>query len=286
MLRGHAESPGALRARFAWGYHALMPLVQPEIYAAVVRLLAGRERGALCTVVKTEGSVPGKLGAKMLVFPDGSQLGTVGGAGFEEQVRAWALEAIRTRQGGTRRFVLSKWAPGGLNSLCGGIVEVYVEVLTPPPHLLICGGGHVGQALAQQCDLLGWRYAVLDDRPEYRSAALFPSATARIAVTADDPLPEGVDLAPYSDIFVLGYSWEVDAALLARLLTRTEAYLGLIGSRTKAAALRKELEERGTPPEAIARMVCPIGLMIGAESPAEIALAVAAEVLQRHKGAG
>ena len=259
-----------------------MALIQPGIYAAVVELLAGRERGALCTVVATEGSVPGKLGAKMLLWPDGRQLGTVGGAGLEEQVRDLALTAIQTGQGGTHRFTLATWAPGGLNSICGGIVEVYVEVLTPPPHLLLCGGGHVAQAMARFCAPLDYRYSVIEDRPEFLTPELFPGAVGRHLGTPDSLFP-ALDLSPYSDIYLLGYSWELDAAWLTEILPRFDGFVGLIGSKTKCETTRRTLQEQGMSDTDLARLTCPIGLMIGAESPAEIAIAVLAELIQRTK---
>jgi len=260
-----------------------MALVQPEIYAAINALLQGRDRAALCVVVDARGSVPGKRGAKMLVYADGHRLGTVGGAGLEERVREQALEAIRTGRGGCFSYDLSKWTDGGLNSICGGHVEVYVEVLIPSPHLLLCGGGHVAEAMALQCDLLHYRHAVLDDRPEYIDHARFPSATGRFLQTVDDILPRTVPLAEYSDIYVLGYSWELDLALLTRLLPHATGFIGLIGSKTKCETMRRELADVGVAPEQIARLTCPIGLMIGAESPAEIAVAVMAELIQRTK---
>jgi len=262
-----------------------MALVQPDIYAAVARLLESGQRGALCVVVRATGSVPGKLGAKMLLFANGSQLGTIGGAGLEEQVKARAREAIATGRSGCYRFDLSKWKPGGLNSLCGGTVEIYVEALIPLPHLLLCGGGHVAQALARQCDLLGYRYAVLDDRPDYLDSALFPTATGRYLSTPEQLLPPELELAAYSHIYLLGYSWELDARWLAAILPQTAHYVGAIGSKSKAAALRRELAEQGLAAGTIDRLVCPVGLAIGAESPAEIAVAVVADLIQQTKPA-
>lgn len=263
-----------------------MPLTQPDIYAAVVEVLQGRQPAALCTVVQAEGSVPGKRGAKMLVYADGSQRGTVGGAGLEEQVRALALEAIRSGHGTTQWFDLSKWVPGGLNSICGGRVEVYVELLTPPPHLLLCGGGHVAQAIARMATLLEYRYSVLDDRSAFIDPSLFPHAVQRIQGTPAE-LYVGdarLDLNPYSDIYVLGYSWELDTQLLARMLPTFNGFVGLIGSRTKCETTRRELHAAGLDDATIAKLTCPIGLLIGAESPAEIAVAVMAELIQRTKG--
>ena len=258
-----------------------MPLVQPTIYRAVLEALESRRPAALCTVVATKGSVPGKLGAKMLIYADGSQLGTIGGAGIEERVRELAVEAIRSGRGGTHSFDLNKWVAGGLNSICGGSAEVYVEVLTPPPHLLLVGGGHVAQAIAKICADCEYTYSVIDDRAEFVAKDLFPSAANRIHQSSDEGQ---LELSPYSDIYLLGYSWEIDTAWLAQILPATDTWVGLIGSRTKDKTTREELAKTGVAQDHIDRLVCPIGLNIGAESPAEIAVAVMADLIQRHKG--
>src|SRR5262245_44667608 len=129
---------------------------------------------ALCTVIGARGSVPGKVGAKMIVTPDGAQFGTVGGAGLEEKTKALGVKCLGERKGGTFRFDLAYHRPGALDSLCGGSVEILVEFMGAVPHLLICGGGHVGLEVARLADQLEYLYSVLDDRPEFASRERFP----------------------------------------------------------------------------------------------------------------
>ena len=99
---------------------------------------------AMCTVISARGSVPGKVGAKMIVERDGTPFGTVGGAGLEEKTKALGVKCLAERKGGTFKFDLAYYRPGALDSLCGGSVEVLVEYMGAVPHVLICGGGHVG----------------------------------------------------------------------------------------------------------------------------------------------
>src|SRR5580658_6131740 len=113
-----------------------------------LRLLDARRPFIRAVVVRSVGSVPGKVGATMIVRDDGTTLGTVGGAALEEKVKELAAEALRRQRGDLHHFDLQKWREGGLPSLCGGSVDVAIEYVAAPPHLLLWGGGHVAHALA------------------------------------------------------------------------------------------------------------------------------------------
>lgn len=237
---------------------------------------------ALCTVVAARGSVPGRVGAKMIVLPDGQQHGTVGGAGLELRVHALALECLRKRRSASQRYDLAFFKEGGLDSLCGGTVDVLVEYMAPRPHLLICGGGHVGLEVARLSDQLEYPYSVLDDRAEFVARARFPGARALHHTRPEQFFPTA-DLTPYSDALILGYSHQVDTEVLYQCLQRFPGHVGLICSRLKRKQMWKRLQARGVSEQALARVEAPIGLPIGADSPAEIAVAILGGVIARHK---
>src|SRR5688572_8144502 len=130
----------------------------------MLQLTERRAPFAVCTVVQTEGSVPGKVGSVMIVTRDGTARGTVGGAGLEEKVKAAARAALASGTGGLETFDLAKWKPDGLNSICGGTVTVSIIVHRPLPHILIYGGGHCGKALADMAAVLDWDVTVIDPR--------------------------------------------------------------------------------------------------------------------------
>lgn len=244
--------------------------------------LADRRRPfATCTVVHADGSVPGKVGSVMIVTPDGRTRGTVGGAGLEERVKKAAVDALRTGQPTLLHYDLAKWKEGGLNSVCGGSLDVSILVHRALPHLLLYGGGHCGKALADIAATLDWDVTVVDARPEYANPERFPEGTAY----ATDPVgwTRGADLSSYTHAFLLGHSWELDTATLAELLPRFDGLVGLIGSQAKRLHMLGEVQKRGVARERAERVVCPIGIDIGAESPEEIAVAVAAQVLNTLK---
>ncbi|HUR69734.1 MAG TPA: XdhC/CoxI family protein [Candidatus Thermoplasmatota archaeon] len=245
------------------------------------------ERGVACalaTVVKATGSVPGKAGATMLVTVDGTSRGTVGGAGLEERVKKLCVEALQRGEGGVHSFDLANWKPSGLDSVCGGTVEIAIHVVKPVPHVLLVGGGHCAQALAGILDTLGYGYTVLDSRPAYAEG--FPRARAAHAGKPADWVRAAEEL-PFSHVYILGHSHHEDGDALLALCERGFAgTIGVIGSRSKMRAFAERAAARGLTLEGVRN---PIGLDIGAQTPAEIAVAVAAEILrdlQRGQGQG
>lgn len=256
--------------------------MRPQVEPGILRQAADlAERGVACAlavVVETTGSVPGKAGATMLVTVDGTSRGTVGGAGLEERVKALCREALRRGVGGVHTFDLANWKPEGLDSVCGGTVTVSITLVKPVPHLLLVGGGHCTLALAQVCDVLGWGYTVVDSRPEYASPERFPRARALHTRTPADVVREAEDLSLYSHAYLLGHSHHEDGEALLALLERGfPGVVGAIGSRAKLHAFRERAAARGLT---LDRVRCPIGVDVGAQTPPEIAVAIAAEVVR------
>jgi xanthine dehydrogenase accessory factor len=168
----------------------------------------------------------------------------------------------------------------------GQRLEVLVEPLDAGPLLVIAGGGHVGQALALQADLVGFDILVLDDRPEFTAAGLFPEG----ATTRCGPVDEEIGrLTIGNDTYIVIVTWghQHDAEALAACLKRPAAYIGMIGSRRKVEMMRKEFvyAGRATPAE-FDRVFAPIGLDIGSVTVPEIAASIVAQLIAvRRKGA-
>jgi xanthine dehydrogenase accessory factor len=258
--------------------------VNPGLLQVITNLERRGIRTAVATVVEAVGSVPGKLGARMVMAAGGELHGTVGGAGLEERVKALLGDALLGRERpGLHRFELARQKPGGLDSICGGSVSIFIEVMNPRPHLVLFGGGHVGLAVARLCDVLEYRYTVVDDRPEYASRDRFPGAAEHFAGHAADFF-RGRDTTPYSHVFVLGYSHHEDEATLTTAMRAFSGPIGLIGSQSKRVDLRSRLATAGiSVAEFDRRVTCPIGLDIAAETPAEIAVAILGEVIRDYR---
>jgi xanthine dehydrogenase accessory factor len=233
-------------------------------------------------VVRTVGSVPGKLGATMIVREDGTTLGTVGGARLEEEVKMLAARALERRAGELVHYDLAAWKEGGLPSLCGGSVDIALEYVAARPNVLLWGGGHVAEALARLLPGLEFDHSVADDRIDFVRHDRFPHAERR-EVVAPGHLFETFEPAAFTHLYLLGYDAMKDLEVLDEAIRRFPNTIGLIASAPKRSHMFAALRSRGVAEEALARVRSPVGVEIGAETPAEIAVAIAAEIVRdRH----
>ena len=243
-----------------------------------LRLMELHQPFVRATVVQATGSVPGKLGASMIVRSDGTTIGTIGGAALEEEVKALAARALERRKGDLRHFDLAAWKAGGLPSLCGGSVDIAVEYVPAQPNLLLWGGGHVAHALGEILPTLAYDFSVADDRPEWIGVDRFPAADRR-EVVAPDRLWTVFNPSEFTHLYLLGYNAEKDLVVLRGAIDRFPNVIGLIASASKREHLFARLRADGVSREALSRVRSPIGLEIGAETPAEIAVSVVAEIV-------
>lgn len=250
------------------------------LFAAIQEALTRGEPVALCTVVKAEGGAPRGPGAKMLVCADGATLGTVGGGAMEADVARQALEALRQNAPCLTDYTLRDEGDPGI---CGGQASVFIDVLTPAPTLLILGAGHIGQMLAQMGRLQGYRVVVCDDRAEYANPETLPTADRILVGSLPDVLTD-VAITPNTCAVIVTRGHKDDEAALGYLLDKGAGYLGMIGSTRKVRTVFEHLRAAGVPQEQLARVRAPIGLRIGAQTPAEIALCILAEILQVRRG--
>lgn len=263
-----------------------------DVLAAAGEAVRQGGRAVLCSIVRAEGSTPGKPGWRLLVRRDGSLFGNLGGGSFEAMVGVDAAARLADAEAISelKRYYLTEAATKGeaTGMVCGGMMEVFLEVLVANPLLVIYGGGPVGQALARAGELAGFDLLVVDDRPAFREPALFPEGTAFAAVTLHEGRGEygGEHLAAYAEreiyAAVVSRCWETDRAALASLLRSAPPglrYLGLMGSRRKIDRVVAEVEAAGLALDGVA-LRAPIGLPIGGDTPGEIAIAILAEILE------
>ncbi len=253
-----------------------------NLYALVGESVAQGQGVALATLVHVDGSTPREAGAKMVVYPDGRTVGTVGGGAMEAAVIRAATEAIAEGTSRMLRYELRDTERGD-PGICGGAADVFVDVALPRPTLLVVGAGHVAMPVAEIGHLCGFRVTVVDDRPDMVGEERFPHAVRRIAGDIVEALAN-VSITPDTHIFIVTRGHAHDEAALRAVLDSPAAYVGMIGSRRKVRATFDRLIAGGADEELTRRVHAPIGLDIGAQTPAEIAVSILAEIVTLRNG--
>jgi xanthine dehydrogenase accessory factor len=257
--------------------------VNEEVLAAAADALARGEAAALVTVVRSNGSTPQRAGAKMLVFADGRTVGTIGGGCYENDAFWKAREAITTGRSSLLHYDLNDDFAQENGLVCGGQMDVHIDPLAPAPHLYIVGAGHVGWHVAQLAHTAGFRIHIIDDREKFANRDRFPDADDVIV----EPITEWLEratLPPTAYAVIVTRGHQADLEAMRSLAARDLAYLGLIGSRAKIVRISQALLDEGMPTECLERVHAPIGLEIGAVTPAEIAISIVAELVAKRRG--
>jgi xanthine dehydrogenase accessory factor len=253
------------------------------VLPAAASALERGEPAALVTIVRANGSTPQRTGAKMLVYADGRTVGTIGGGCYENDALGKAREAIATGKPALVRYDLNDDFAQESGLICGGQMEVYIDPIAPAPRLYIIGAGHVGFHLARAAADSGFRIHVVDDREKFANTERFPSADDIVVEDIADWLHRAeLPSNAYVVVVTRGHTHDFDA--LRALAARDLRYLGLIGSRAKVARVFDALAAEDMPAECLSRVHAPIGLDIGAITPAEIAVSILAELIAVRHG--
>jgi xanthine dehydrogenase accessory factor len=248
-----------------------------DMYKEMIEHEAARRPFVLATIVRTAGSSPRRVGAKMLVFPDGMISGTIGGGTFERMVIDDSLGLFETSKNHLmKKYGFSGNEPEATGMHCGGEAEVFMELHDKPDRLIVFGGGHVGKDLVRIAADLDFRITVVDDRQD-----MLDQFDSPVETILTDPQYESKYPLLDNDCYIaiMTRSHECDKNVLERVIGFDCAYVGMIGSRTKIARIFAALKKKGIDESLLNRVHAPIGLDIGAESPYEIAISIVAELI-------
>ena len=257
------------------------PLTAAAILGHVAEANGTGHAVVVATVIQTSRSVPRRAGSKMIVYPGGRTVGSVGGGEMEARVTAASLEAIE--DGKIRKLTYdlvdaTKGDPG----VCGGSVEVLIEPHMPLPQLYVVGCGHVGRAVSDLAAWLGFQVIATDDRVELATKEALPSAHAVIG----GPFASALARHPidrHTSVVLVTRNVALDVELLPAILATEACYIGLMGSSRRWQTTRAKLAESGVSDTDLNRLSTPIGLEIRAETPEEIAVSIMAEVVANRR---
>jgi xanthine dehydrogenase accessory factor len=253
-----------------------------EVAEALVEVLKSGGRGALATVVRTAGSVPQPAGARLLLRPDDTTVGTVGGGAIEHAV----LEALREARRSGEATLVARDLGYDLGMCCGGRMEVFVEPIEGAPRLWLFGAGHVARPTAGLARTAGFDVTVIDEREELNTEDRFPSCQREVneptAFLRQRPVGER------DWLLIVTHDHRLDEELLELAVQRRPRFIGLVGSQRKTFRLLQRIGARlgadATEAMALDRVYAPVGLDIGAIGPEEIAISIVAEMVALRRG--
>ena len=242
-----------------------------------------RQFSAVVTVAATTGSVPRAAGSKMFVYADGRTSGTIGGGKFESLVVAEAQAAIRNKKPLLKTYPLREGKADSFGAICGGEVTVFIEPQLTNESLFLIGAGHCARAIAKLAAECGLFVSVIDDRGDL--LADLPPAVTGIPESSPRNFIASRQWRSDEALVMVSRNHEIDCEALAAAVEQSGAgYIGMIGSRRKVLDVFRRLRERGISEEKLSRVYAPLGLDIGADSPAEIAVSCVAEILAVLRG--
>ena len=251
------------------------PLSLAQIAAHLLSAMEAGEKAAVVAIISHPD--PTRVGGRVLLR------GEEGLGSFHDPMAdAAAMELARAGLSGDPKLLQ------GLHTLPlagGSEATVYLELHHPPAEMVIVGAGHLAQPLCTLGALLGLRVRVLDDRPDFATRERFPEAHEVREVDFSDPFAHG-KLHPWSHVLLVTRGHRYDFECLRKVLQHQPlpGYIGMIGSRRRVRATFDALLQEGFSRDLLSHVRAPIGLDIGGETPAEIAVSVAAEIVLLWRG--
>lgn len=269
-----------------------------ELYQTVVEMMNQGTDLMFLTIVASSGSAPRKTGAKMIVLPDGTTHGTVGGGNIEYTACKDALLLLEEKHSCRKTYTLRPNEAADLGMICGGEVIIAFQYVTHTDHaflemcedflhgwdenrngtVYIFGGGHVAQELVPLLNHLDFRCIVFDDRSEFANESVFPDA-AKCIVGDFEHLSDYIKIKSGDYVCIMTRGHLSDYAVQKQILHTPASYIGIMGSHRKTLTLRAKLLTDGFVESELDRCKSPIGLPIHAETPAEIAISIAGELI-------
>ncbi len=235
---------------------------------ALAEAIHHKQHAVLATVIEVNGASPAKVGAQIVLLPDGSTAGTAGGGKLEAAILADARAALSDGQPRLTHYTLTEEGTDAVGVLCGGEMRAFIQPYMPPPQLVIVGGGHIGRPLKVMGEAAGFDAVVVDVE------------AGRATVARLDE----VRLTEDSYVVLITTDHVSDEAALRQALASPARYIGMIGSRAKCQTILNHLRADSLGDEALARVYAPIGLDLVGPTPEELAVAILAEIIAVRRG--
>ena len=239
-----------------------------DMYREIINLLDKGRTGVLATLVTQAGSGARSVGTKMMITDQGETIGSLGGGVLDATIIQKAKEVLLTGE----PVLLSVEPERVGDEVCGSTVQVFLEPLNSGPAVVIIGAGHVGRAVAGIAGQAGFRVMLADDRT--------PGETGVDSICCrPEAFFQDLPVLKTTCIVICTRSHSLDYEVLQQGLATPAEYIGLLGSRRKKESFFSRLEQSGIAEKDLARIITPVGLDIGAQTPQEIGVSIVAQLI-------
>jgi len=249
----------------------------------LIKALKASQKGqnyAFATVIETTlKGTPRKSGAKMLVLEDGTLWGTIGGGRNEKSAIAQCLKAIKSKK--TSLVTYDYFGKKG-QSVCGGQMKVFIEPFARKKHFVICGAGHIALPLSAIGKMLNYKVTIIDSRRSFANKKRFPHVDKVIVGNYTQKLAK-ISINADTYIMIVTHGNEYDFKCLKAVIKSKAGYIGVISSQPKRVKFFSRLTKIGIPQKLLNRISIPAGIDVGAQTPEEIAISIAAELVKAEK---
>ena len=248
---------------------------QDILYKALKASQKGQNYAFATITEATLKGTPRKMGAKMIVFDDGTSFGTIGGGRNEKAAIAECRKAIQKQKPATVTY--NYFGHEG-ESVCGGQMKVFIEPFSAKDHLIICGAGHIALPLSAIAKMLGFNVTVIDDRKGFANKKRFPHVDKIIVGDHARELAKAA-IGPNTHVAIVTQGNEYDFECLKAVIKSPAAYIGVISSKAKRVKFFGRLKSAGFEGKYLKRVHIPMGIDVGAQTPQEIAVSIMAEIV-------
>lgn len=259
----------------------MSPLHLEDVLPDAVKAQESGKAAVIAMVVANRSHVSIRPGTRLFVRENGERLGSIH-PWLDTALERDALKSLSEKRSGVRSYRLEDEEARSVG-VEGGDVDVFFEVLSRPPKLIIVGAGHIAVPLAAMAKLLDFEVTVLDDRPQFATSERFPCAD-RILLGPYRETLTGIPIDSDTYIVLVTRGHVHDQACLEQVLDYSAAYIGMIGSKVRVRTVMKHARDNGHDISKLRRVYAPVGLDIGSQTPAEIALAIMAEIVNVRRG--
>jgi xanthine dehydrogenase accessory factor len=260
----------------------LMKAAKSPVLELITRAIDEGKTVVLATVISADQGGPAFPGMKLAMDQEGRTVGSLGREDLDSEIMNMCFQVMKEGRSTLVHHFISRDSPVKEGIQERGKIDIFLDLIEAPPTMVIFGAGHIAQPLSRIGKIVGYRIVIVDDREHFASRERFPEADDIIVMDFNKAV-DSLNINPTTYLVLITRGHKHDEIILRKVVGTKAAYIGMIGSRRRVAAVLASLMRDGYSQKLIDRVHAPIGLRIGSQTPEEIALSIAAEVVKLRR---